>query len=68
MNTPALVNVIPPTEQLTIENVTLSKHQGHSDLDIGLYSGKCLGYLLVQFQTIDPGDWEKSGLDLLFNN
>ncbi len=64
MNIPALVNIIPPNKQWPIENVILSRHKGYSDLDVQLYSGRCLGYLIAQFQNIDPGSWEEAGLEL----
>tara|TARA_R110002049_G_scaffold87276_1_gene221317 strand:+ start:51 stop:830 length:780 start_codon:yes stop_codon:yes gene_type:complete len=64
MKISTLVNIIPPKKQLTIENITLSKHKGYNDLDVEFYSGRCLGYLIAQFQNIDPGSWEEASMDL----
>jgi hypothetical protein len=64
MNLPALVNIIPPNEPMTIQNVTLSKHKGHNGLDVNNYSGNCLGFLIAQLQKIDPGKWGETDFDL----
>lgn len=49
---------------MIIQNVTLSKHKGDTGLDVNNYSGFCLGFLIAQFQKIDPGKWEEAGYAL----
>lgn len=64
MNLPALVNIIPPNEPKTIQNVIFSKHKGITGLDATNYSLSCLRFLMAQFQKIEPGEWGLTSLDL----